>query len=429
MVTILVIAAPRLAAQPLDSLVERALSVHPSIAAARIAILEADARARASVAWEPPSAGLEFDMLPPTNPNPFAKGETMLMVEQMIPLYGQNRAMERAMRLGVDVGEAALADMRRQLRARVEREYLTLWLLDRRLELNAESGKLLRLLHTTAETQYSINRGRQSDLLRVTLEIERLESERREIAEEQSESLSRLNALLGQPAGAGVVIATELPMPPLRPLDSLAAALQNHPSLRRMEAMARMSEVEAEAELAMLKPMLMLRGGITYMPEGHPLREANLVTGEHGVTTAGMEDDVMHFGLRAGFMLTLPDLSWSREGPEGRAELKRLEAAVSLSERDAMKLEMLGELGSAHAAARRAAIRLEFYRKTQLPMLQQTLDALSNEYAAAKVPFSSVIDGYTMLVMARMDAYMRQMEYAMALSMIAQMTEGSRDGR
>jgi outer membrane protein TolC len=347
----------------------------------------------------------------------------------MIPLFGQNREMERAMRLGVDIGEAALADTRRELRARVEREYLTLWLLDRRLELNTESDTLLKLLHTSAETQYTVNRGRQSDVLRITLEIERLASERREIAEEQSEALARLNALLAQPVGSRIVIAAELPMPSLPPLDSLAIALERHPSLRRMEAMARMSEAEADAELAMLKPMLMLRGGISYMPEGHPLREANIVMGEHGVSMTGMEEGIMHFGLRAGFMLTLPDLSWSRGGPEGRAEVKRLEAAASLSDREAMRLRMLGELGAAHASARRALIRLEFYRRTQLPLLEQMIEALTNEYTGAKSSLSSVIEGYTMLVMARMDAYMRQMEYAMALSMIEQMTEGSDDVR
>ncbi len=407
------VAGERLHAQPLDSLIRRALESHPGVEAARLAIRRADARARSASAWEAPEVGVQFDMLDPSDPNPFGNGETMLMVEQMIPLFGQNRAMRGAMEIGAEVESAGLANVRRNLAARVEREYYTLWLIDRRAALSLESTRLAELIYKAAESRYLTGNALQSELLGMQLEIDRLLLERNDLAGEREEALARLNALLVRPAGTPMEPAPELPEEAIPSYDSLAALLPGNPELRRMEAMAKMSNAEADAELSMLKPMLMLRGGLTYMPEGHPLREAN-VSG-HELNVHG---EVMRYGLGFGAMLSIPFAPWSRSGPEERAEALRLEALGSLSERDAMRLEMEGMLGAAHAGARRAARKLAFYRTTQLPLIERTLDALMADYGTGRTSFSSVVDAYRTLIHTRMDLYMQQMEHAMSLSMM-----------
>lgn len=409
-----VVTGTTLIAQPLDSLVRLAVEHHPSIEAARLAVRQADARARAAEAWDPPGVGVDFRMLPPSNPNPAGKGETMVMVEQMIPLFGQKRAMADAMAVGTEVGQAGVASARRRLRTRVEREYYTLWLLDRRLELNGENSKLADQLYKSVETRYVANTAGQSDLLRVEVEIERLNTERKEIEQERIEAVARLNALLVRPVETPVAVDPMLAADSLPSFQSLDSLIADNPDLRRMEAMAKMSRVEADAESAMLKPMLMLRGGLTYMPEGHPVREANV--GEHGLTTHG--DGVMKFGLSAGATLSIPIAPWSRSGPEGRAEALRIESEKTLDDRDAMRLDMTAMLRSTYAQAQRASLKLSFYRDTQGPLLERTLDALRADYINGRTPFSSVLDGYSSLIMTRMDGYMQQMEYSMALSMI-----------
>jgi outer membrane protein TolC len=413
-------------AQPLDSLVRHAWEVHPSVAAARIAIQQADARARSAAAWEPPAVGLEFSMLPPSNLNPFSAGETMLMVEQMIPLFGQNRAMAQAMEREKEVAEADVASVQRTLRARVEREYYTLWLLDRRSKLNVESRKLADLLYKTAEVRYTTNTTGQSDIYRITIETERLASEAREIERERIEALGRLNALLVRPQDTPVDIIDDLTITSLPSFDSLAVRIAGHPELREMEAMARMSRAEAEAQEAMLRPMLMLRAGVSYMPEGHPLREGSEMVAQLGEHGGGAEMDPMHFGLLAGAMLSVPIAPWSRSGPAGRAEAYRLEAEEQLLRRDAMRQDMLAMLRSAYGEAERARIRVDYYQRTQIPLLERSLEAMRADYTNRRTDFSSLVDMYSMLIMAHMESYMQQMEYAMAVSMIAEMTgEGS----
>ncbi|MDB5033142.1 MAG: outer membrane protein-like protein [Chlorobi bacterium] len=410
-------------AQTLDSLVHLAIEKYPSVEAARIAIRQADARARGALAWEPPKAGLDISMLPPSNPNPFARGETMLMVEQEIPVFGRNRAMARAEGIGADIGRAAVLKEERELRGRVEREYYTLWLLDRRDEVNAKGREHANLLAKTAETRYANNRGTQSEIYTVSIESERLLMERKEIAEERAESLGRLNLLLGRPEGTPAEIPGVLPMPELPPFDSLAPAIDGHPALREMERMAAMSGAEADAQKEMLKPMLMLRGGIGYMPEGHPVREGTIFSMSNE-SMMGMEPHVDHVALAVGAMISIPLASWSRSGPESAAEVHTLEASRKLLERDAMRADMLAELRSAYSRARRAALRISFYKQTQLPMLDRSLESIVADYTNNRATFSSVIDAYHMPMMAEMDLYMQEMEYAMAFSMITELTGG-----
>lgn len=409
----------RAAAQPLDTLVRRAVEKHPSVAALRIAVQQADARARSAEAWEAPQAGIEFRMLPPSNPNPFAKGETMLMVEQMIPLFGQNRTMAKAMSAMAEVSEAQLAALQRELRMRVESEYYTLWLLQQRAALNEENQEIAAMLYRTVEARYEVNRTAQSDVFSAALEQEKLATEAREIEEETNEVQARLNALLSQPVGTPIAVEDSVSLVPLPAFEELVAHVREHPMLHTMEAMAAQSRAAAAAKEAMLSPMLMLRGGIAYMPEGHPLREATPV--QHAAT--GM-NDAMKFGITAGAMISIPIVPWARSGAEAAADADRLQAEEALQQRDGMEQELVGQLRAAYAKAARIQLQERYYRATQLPLLEQTLVALQNDYANSRVPFSSVLNGYSMLVMAKLELAMKHMEYAMTLSMITQLTGG-----
>jgi outer membrane protein TolC len=407
-------------AQSLDSLIRLAEQTHPSTRAAQLAIERVDARSHGLAAWEPPRVGFEISSLPPSDPNPFAKGETMLMAEQSIPLFGQQQAMARAAALESGVADADLAATLRQLRARVETEYYALWLIDRKEALVAENQHHFDLLYNSIELRYTTGGGTQSDLLRTKLEIERTAVERNEIGLERSEHLARLNALLSRAPETPVEIADSLPQRKLPSLDSLAGQLPGNPALARMTAMARMSEAEAIAQEKMLSPMLMLRGGIGYMPEGHPVREGNLASmiGEHGAAAA----DPMHFGITLGAMLSVPIAPWSRSGPTELAAASRLESARRLEERSAMTQDLAAELGSAYAAAERARLRRDYYHDTELPLLDRTLTSTLGDFTAQRATLAAVIDLYHMRTEAYRMFFMQQSEYAMALSRITELT-------
>lgn len=413
---VLLLCASTASAQPVDSLVSSAIRSHPGIESARLAVQQSDARSRSAAAWEPPSIGLQFDMLPPDNPNPFSSGETMLMAEQMIPLGDAPAQMARAMALGSESRRLEVVTLERDIRSRIEQVYYRLWLLERRAQLNRESARLVRLMHRTAENAYASGGGGGADIYRVAIEIERLAADSVEIVLDLDAARSRLNLLAGRLPATPIELPAELPSGPIPETDSAITRLAGNPELLAMGSMAVMARAEAEAELGMLAPMLMLRGGIAYMPQGHPLRESS-ATG-HGVT---MSDGPMRFALSAGAMISIPLAPWSRSGPEGRAEGLRLEAERSLLARESMRLEMESMLRNEIAAARRARERLQFHTNRQIPLLKKSLESLQARYSTGSATLGSLVDASMMLVMARMDAAMQQMELAMALSMIRRM--------
>ncbi len=401
------------AAQSVDSLLAIALRTHPGFEEIGFAEEGAEARARAAGAWEAPRIGLQFQMLPPTNPNPVSKGETMLMVEQGIPLGGQNRAMAEAERSMAAVAEPEREALRRELRARIEEEYYAIWEIDRQRELNRLNRELAEVLYEDVEIRYTVNRTPQTDLYAIALRIERLNAEEILLAQQRAERSVRLNAVVGRALDDTVIVVDEPTFDSLPPFDELVAALRDHPDLRRMERMAEVQESMADAARSDLKPMLMLRGGVSWMPEGHPVRTRTLgemVDAFHSTgSTHGQQ-----IGLTVGGMLSLPLASWSRSGPEGRAEAAELAARETLAGRDRMLREMTAMLRRPYGMIERGNTMIGFYRDRQIPLLEQQLKALRTDYIGSRTDFSRLLEVYEMLVMSREEIVMREGEIARA---------------
>jgi hypothetical protein len=87
-----------------------------------------------------------------------------------------------------------------------------------------------------------------------------------------------------------------------------------------------------------------------------------------------------------------------------------------------MRQDMQAMLRSAYSQAERARLRADYYSGTQIPLLQKSLEASRSDYTNRRTDFSSVIEIYSMLIMAHMNLYMQEMEYSMALSMITEIT-------
>lgn len=407
----------RLHAQPLAEFERRAISDNPSIASTRLSAERARHLARAVSAWDPPGVGLEFNMLPPLEPDPTARGETMVMFEQMIPLGGQTAAMAGAMAAGERVERTAVDAESVALLAEIRSRYYTLWYIDRRIEIASRARRLLDLLGRVVELRYEIARAPQSELLALATESESLELEQSDMNRWRKEVEGELNARVGRSPDSAVLVPASPPAFPLPPLDSLRALVSGHPDLLRMEAMSRMSELEGDARLTMLRPMLMLRAGLAWMPQGHPLREAQV--SEHGIEHG---DGVMRWGLRLGAMISVPIAPWSRVGPEAESEALRIQAREEIGRRDDMRNRMEAMLRSSYLRAERALAAAEFTRHTSLPLLEQRLDAAREDYANGRVLFTALLDGYRTLVQADIDLAQRNLDYATSMVTIASIT-------
>ena len=409
-----------LTAQSIDSLLSIALRTHPGFERLSIASERAEVRADGAGAWEAPKVGLQFQMLPPLNPNPVTKGETMIMVEQAIPLGGQKQAMAKAEQRMVELVEPHSASLRRRLRAEIEREYYTIWQIDHQKRLNRESRELAEVLYSDVEGEYQVHRASQADLYRLALEIEQLDIDYQKLLLQRSESRTRLNIIAGRPLNDTLFIVDEPQTPALPPFEELALRLAEHPDLVAMERMAEIQKAMADAAESTLNPTLMLRGGVAWMPGGHPVRTDNLsvMIGEFNRTGVSNGEN---FGVMIGGMLSLPFASWSRSGPEGKAADARLSAQQSLVERSTMLREMITKLRKPYGLIERATVMIEFYRDRQIPLLEQQIELLRSDYINNRADIQSLIETYRMLVITRDEVVQKEGERARAWGKIREL--------
>lgn len=357
-------------------------------------------------------------MLPPMNPNPAVQGETMVMLEQEIPIGGLQRAMAQAMAAGEAVGDAEAASVLRSRLRELRGNYYTLWYIDRRTNIATQSRELLNILRASVNVKYQVSLAPQAQVLELSTELESIELELGDLKRWRLQIIAELNASIARPLDSDVVVVSPLPEGILPPYDSLRSLIARHPDLKRMEAMASMNRLEAEAKEAMLQPMLMVRAGGAWMPDGHPVREAQV--GEHGVLSH--DGGVMRWGLTAGAMLSIPIAPWAAIGPRRDAEARRVDVQRALFDRDDMRNRMEAMLRSSLLQMERARAAVEFARATALPLLEQRLDAAREDYATGRVSFESLMNGYRALVGAMTDLAQRRLDVAIASATIAEIT-------
>jgi outer membrane protein TolC len=200
----------------LSSLIEEALSKNPDVAAAREAALAAAQRPVQASSLANPMLSVDY-----TNdgwsPSLGSMEMTTLgvMASQELPYPGK-----RALRGDIAVREASQVQQQaervgRGITADVKRAYYALLLSRNLLELIGDQEAIWKQIEGVARARYAVGQGAQQDVLRVQVEVTRIEQLRTEQQAESDVRLAELNRLLDRP----VTAALETPAPlVLRPL-------------------------------------------------------------------------------------------------------------------------------------------------------------------------------------------------------------------
>ena len=283
------IAADRVRAEDLDSLVARALAVNPRVTAAAARVEAARHRIAPAGARPDPMlvAGIQnlplgkeqqaisAHGLPTVSGGPDPMTMRTIGVEQTIPYPGKLSLRRQVAEREVSAAEASLASATRRVEYEVETEYYELAFLDRALEiLGRNQGVLVSLIKLT-ETRYGVGSGGQQDVLKSNLETSRLAETAAALTEQRVAALARLNAVLDRPSEAPIstptipdavarvavadstreirfvssALGTRTADSPLRPLAELQEmAVRESPELREHEAM--IAAQAARVELA-----------------------------------------------------------------------------------------------------------------------------------------------------------------------------------
>jgi len=368
-----------------DELVAEAVARNPSLASLEQRLAAARERVAPAGALPDPMVGL---MLTDVGFPSWTVGDEMMSmvgpeVSQRLPYPGKRGARRDAAAARVEVVDAELDRVRRQVVAEVRRLYAGLYAADQERRALDEGEELLELLSETAVARYTVGQTEQEAVLKAQLKLSRLLERRTDLEARRTALVSGLERLLdrdpGQPVGQ-VLVLPEVSTPP----DSWSALAQE----RSPEVALARREVETaarEAEVARL--------------ELRPDFLAGAAVGARG----GMDPAVtLRFGVE------LPLWHKGKQTPLLRAAEHEVAAAEEELRRALADARSTADRLTAEWS--RAQAQVLRYREAIVPQTSATVDAARAAYLAGRGDFSTVVEDFDQWLDARIGLSSREAE-------------------
>ena len=356
----------------LQSLINEALARNPDLMAADASIRSSRERANQLSARPDPMLSTTY-----TNdgwaPSLGSMPMTTLgvMVSQELPYKGKRQARVDVATSAARQAEPPLVRARLGIEAAVKRAYYGLLLARELLKLTGEQRDLWRDIEVVARGRYAVGQGAQQDVLRVQVEVTRIEQRAIEQAAEAELRLAEINRLLARSINTRVETSARLALSPLSV--TLESAIDGARSVSPELASARLAistekSVQAAAQLD-FKPDFAIQGG--YMNRG------------------GLDPMWL-----AGFSMTLPINKQKRTSAIAESQI-RAEGEQRVIE----SLDLLLRLRTQERVtrARTAEKIVDLYDQGIVPQDRMTVESSLANYQSGRVPFVSVLEAMTSL--------------------------------
>jgi outer membrane protein TolC len=265
--------------------------------------------------------------------------------------------------------------------------YYALYLVQRKIGINAENQDLMRRFADIASKQYEVGMGKQPDILRAQTELSTLMTQGLNLQKEKRVAESALNTILSRPPDQplGYIPEIEQRIPDwtfeqLRPI-----ALENRPEVRRMSFDIAMSRSELSASRKEYFPDLMVR--MMY-------KDMAMTGDDFWSTMVG---------------ISIPIAPWASGKVASGVDEKELNLRRAEEEFNDTKNMTLHEVQEALVKVQTNRNIVLLYRNTTIPQAEQTLQSTVAAYQTGETQFLMMIDAYRMLLMTRLDHYMAVM--------------------
>lgn len=386
----------------LDDLIVEALDNNPSLKAARYQKLAVETRINQAKAWEAPQIGVEFPLTPVSSfPNPFKDSmETDYFVQQKIPFPGKTTIMAQSERSNSEMTAWSVKSLENITIRDLKNVYYDLYLVQKKIKINAESQNLMRQFAELARKQYELGKGNQADVLRAQTELSMLINEGATMKQEKQVMETMLNTILGRPPEQplGSVPDVDVHQLSSKIVKSDETALEKRPELKAMDENIRMKD----AELALAKrdyyPDIMLRLMYKSMEEG--------------------PDD--YFSTMIS--MDIPFLFLSGGKIKGRVEESRLNVLKAKEDLRAMENMTRFQIREAMNKVDTNLRTTEFYKSTVIPQAEQTREAMGAAYATGTAELFSLIEALRTELGARENYYGSVAAYMKSLAALDQAT-------
>ena len=315
---------------------------------------------------------------------------------QMFPFFGKRRLKKEVAMQSAEAAHHKYEAEKRKLVRRVKDAYYDYYYQSRAVEIVKENLELIKAMEEVVRVRYKTDEASYPDLLRMQVEIGKMEDESRTMTDMLKPKAAQLNAALNRPAESPVFVPTLLPEEKITYTyeEALARLPFNNPEITSMERDVAMAE--RSLRLAKIESLPDFMIGVEY----------------RAVPMDAEEDRNPLMGM-VGINIPL----WRGKYRGMVAEAKAMYASAK-GKLDETKNSLSAELEMALYEYRDAERKVSLYKDSLLPKASQSLSSVQQAFAAAKMGFLDLIDAIQTVLEFRLSYQKALTDRAKSIAMI-----------
>ncbi len=308
--------------------------------------------------------------------------KSKVAVRQRLPWFGKLGRRQDVAERGADVAAARVDERRLRLRRDVGVAWYDLWWAGRALEITRENLSLLGNLERAARERYRVGRTEHADLIRLQIEVGKLEDLVRTREDALAPVRARLNALMNRSETAPVPLPTDRPGAGAAPDlsgDLRVSLAESSPAVRIRERQTSWADARLDAARRERWPDWTL--GVDWVRTDDAL--------DPSMEDSGKDPLILSLAI------DLPVFRGKHDGPVREAQERRLAADRRRAEEENAATVRAEEILYHWRDADR---RADLYGNLLLPKAQEALEATLTGYRTGKSSFLDLIDAQRTLL-------------------------------
>ena len=319
-------------------------------------------------------------------------------LSQKIPFFGKLSLKGKIAERRAFVLEEHYSQVRADVILKVKEAYFSLYWIEKVIQISQEEKEVLKRLARISQKKYETGLANQQDILKVQLEISKVEEKILNLSQGRRALMSRLNALLYRPPEAEIGDIGDLEIQPITEnLEALyQMAKERRPELRKVRRLVERNEESLKLakknyypDFTVMFDYIDIGGGST----DHPRDGRNAWMGSVSIS--------------------IP--LWRKKLHAAKAEaMLHLEASKDVYSN--IQNETFSMINELYHEAKTAEEQVRLYKYSLLPQAEQSFKASEVGYLAGKVDFLNLLDSERMVLTIRTGYHKALADYSKSLS-------------
>jgi outer membrane protein TolC len=312
----------------------------------------------------------------------------------MIPFPGKIDSRVKAEEKNIDMSKQESEYVKLKIANEVKQIFYEIYMLQRKQSIISENLLFLKQLINTTQTQYSVGKALQEDIVKAQVEYSKALQDSISVENEMKRMIVMMNTVLNRDINLPFENINNFELTKFN-FDSLAnynQTIENRPDIKAMKFNIEMSELEEKSAAKEYYPDFMVR--LMYKKMGM--------------------DQSNYWSLM--FSTTLPFLPWSKPMVEYKIQEKEEKTLSDRANYKAMQNMAASEVYASLYKAKENFNKIDIYKSQIIPQAEIALSSNLTSYQNGKTNFLMVLDSYRMLQMFKMEFYMSIAEYEKAMA-------------